>query len=99
MVDAILERSRELKQALTDFVLDAEGELAEALEAYTAANSRRDKYDSFQQDLIINTFITEGQVQDKTPIDLFLESQPNLTQSDRLLINGWRRSFIGLFAI
>lgn len=99
IVDAILERSRELKLALTDFVLDAEGELAEALEAYTAAKSRRDKYDSFQQDLIVNTFIIECQVKDKTPIDLFLESEPNLTQSDRQLVNNWRRSFIGLFAI
>ena len=74
IVDAILERSRELKQALTDFVLDAEGELAESLEAYAAAQSRRDRYDSFQQDLIVDTFLTEGKVGDKTPIDLFLES-------------------------
>jgi hypothetical protein len=99
IVDAILERSRELKQALTDFVLDAEGELAESLEAYAAAQSRRDRYDSFQQDLIVDTFLTEGKVGDKTPIDLFLESQPEVTQSDRQLINNWRRSFIGLFAI
>jgi hypothetical protein len=99
IVDAILERSRELKQALTDFVLDAEGELAESLEAYAAAQSRRDRYDSFQQDLIVDTFLTEGKVGDKTPIDLFLESQPEVTQGDRQLINNWRRSFIGLFAI
>ncbi len=99
IVDAILERSRELKQALIDFVLEAEGELAESLEAYAAASSRKDRHDSFQQDLIIDTFLTEGKVGDKTPIDLFLESHPDLTQSDRQLVDGWQRSFIGLFAV
>ncbi len=95
----MLERARELKQALIDFVLEAEGELAESLEAYAAASSRKDRHDSFQQDLIIDTFLTEGKVGDKTPIDLFLESHPDLTQSDRQLVDGWQRSFIGLFAV
>jgi hypothetical protein len=52
-----------------------------------------------QQDLIIDTFLTEGKVGDKTPVDLFLESQPSLSQSDRQLVSNWRRSFIGLFAV
>ena len=99
-MDAILKRARELKQALTDFVLEAEGELAESLEAYAAAqSSRRDSHDRVQQDLIIDTFLTEGKVGDKTPVDLFLESQPSLSQSDRQLVSNWRRSFIGLFAV
>jgi hypothetical protein len=98
-VDAILERSRELKQALIEFVLEAEGELAESLEAYAATQSRRERYDSVQQDLIIDTFVTEGKVGDKTPLDLFLESKPYLSQSDRQLVNNLRRSFIGLFAV
>ena len=99
MVDALLERSRELKQALIDFVLDAEGELAQSLEAYAAAQSRSERHDNVQKDLIIDTFLTEGKVGDKTPLDLFLESQPELSQSDRQLVNGWQRSFIGLFAV
>ena len=99
-MDALLERSRELKQTLTDFVLDAEGELAESLEAYAAAvSSRRDSHDRVQQDLIVDMFLTEGKVGDRTPIDLFLESQPNLSQSDRQLVSQWQRSFIGLFAV
>ncbi len=98
-MDAILERSRELKQALIEFVLEAEGELAESLEAYAATQSRRERYDSVQQDLIIDTFVTEGKVGDKTPLDLFLESKPYLSQSDRQLVNNLRRSFIGLFAV
>lgn len=97
-MDAILERSHSLKQALVDFVLDAEGDLAEALEAYAATHARQDRYDSFQQDLTIDTFLTDGKVQEKTPIDLFLE-QPELTSSDRQLVNNWKLSFIGLFTI
>jgi len=97
-VDAILEKSHQIKQALVDFVLDAEGELAVALEAYAAEHSRC-KHGDNQQDLIIDTFLTEGKVGDKTPIDLFIESQPELTKSDRELISNWRRSFIGLFAV
>jgi len=40
-VDEILERSHELKQALVDFVLDAEGDIAQALETYAAERLRR----------------------------------------------------------
>lgn len=97
--DFILLRSHELKQALTDFVLDAEGELAESLEAYAAASSRRDSYDQVQQDLIIDGFLTEGKVGETTPIDLFLSSNPDLSSSDRQLVDSWRRAFIGLFAV
>lgn len=98
-MDAILERSHQLKQALADFVLDAEGELAEALEAYAAEQLRRKRGDSVQQDMIIDTFLTEGEVGDKTPLDLFVDSEPELTPSDRQLLNNWRRSFTGLFAV
>ena len=97
-MDAILERSRELKQALIEFVLDAEGELAESLEAYAAAQSRQERYDSVLQALIIDAFLTEGKVGDKSPLDLFLE-QPDLSDSDRQLVRRWQYSFIGLFAI
>ena len=98
-MDVILERSHELKQALVDFVLDAEGELAEALETYAAAQMRRGSGDSTQQDLIIDTFLTAGKVGDKSPLELFIESHPDLKESDRSLINSWHHSFIGLFAI
>lgn len=97
-MDAILERSRELKQDLVNFVLEAEGELAEALEVYAAEQSRRKRGDSVQQDLIIDSFLTEGKVGDKTPLDLFLD-QSELPESDRQLVSDWQRTFIGLFAI
>ncbi|ACC83260.1 hypothetical protein [Nostoc punctiforme] len=98
-MDVILERSHELKQALVDFVLDAEGELAQALETYAAEQLRRGSGDSTQQDLIIDSFITAGKVGDKSPLELFIESHPDLEESDRNLIKSWHHSFIGLFAI
>ena len=101
-MDAILERSSQLKQDLIDFVLDAEGDLAIALESYFAANakSQNNRDDAaFEKKLLIDSFLTEGKVGDKTPLDLFMESQPELSESDRILLNNWRRSFIGLFAV
>lgn len=82
-----------------DFVLDAEGELASALEAYVAAHSSRDRYDIAQQNQLIDAFTIEGQVGEKAPLDLWIESQPDLSLSDRLLLENWRRSFTGLFEI
>ncbi|WP_392481235.1 hypothetical protein [Nostoc sp. C110] len=98
-MDVILERSHELKQALVDFVLDAEGELAQALETYAAEQLRRGSGDSTQQDLIIDSFLTAGKVGDKSPLELFIENHPDLEESDRNLIKSWHHSFIGLFAI
>ncbi|MDZ8089498.1 MAG: hypothetical protein RMY16_28685 [Nostoc sp. DedQUE12b] len=98
-MDVILERSHQLKQALVDFVLDAEGELAQALETYAAEQLRRGSGDSTQQDLTIDSFLTAGKVGDKSPLELFIESHPDLAESDRSLINSWHHTFIGLFAI
>jgi hypothetical protein len=101
-VDAILERSRELKQALIEFVLDAEGDLATSLESYVAAKSRPqgNRHDAtYEQNLLIDSFVSEGKVGDKTPLDLFLENNPDLSEGDRTLVSSWQRSFIGLFAI
>jgi hypothetical protein len=97
-VEAILERAWELKQNLIDFVLDAEGELAVALEAYIAAGSARDRYDIAQQNQLVDTFLVEGRVAEQTPLDLFI-AQTELEESDRQLLDNWRRSFIGLFEI
>ncbi|MEG4808458.1 hypothetical protein QUA82_12505 [Microcoleus sp. F8-D3] len=99
-MDEMLERAWTLKQNLIDFVLDAEGELAVALEAYAAARSTGERYDIAQQNQVIDSFTIEGKVGEKTPIDLFVESQPDLTESDRSLLESWEhRSFTGLFEI
>ena len=97
-MEAILERAWELKQNLIDFVLDAEGELAVALEAYIAAGSSRDRYDIAQQNQLVDSFLVEGRVGEQTPLDLFI-AQTELEESDRQLLDNWRRSFTGLFEI
>ena len=100
MDDAILARSRELKQALANFVLDAEGELATALERYSVEQlARSQQSDQHQQALVIDRFVVEGMVGKQTPIDLFIAETSDLSQSDRALLEGWKRSFVGLFAV
>ncbi|MBD2464120.1 hypothetical protein H6G89_24265 [Oscillatoria sp. FACHB-1407] len=97
MVDAILERAWALKQSVTDFVFDAEGELAEALETYVADYLKRGKV---AQDLIVDTFLVEGRIGEHTPLDLFEREQATeFTDVDHQLLQQWRRTFTGLFAI
>jgi hypothetical protein len=101
-MDAILERSRQLQQALTQFVLDADGDLAASLELYAVSNSRPNntRLDAaYEQKLLVDSFVTEGLVGDHTPLDLFLDTNSELQESDRALIRSWRKSFIGLFAV
>jgi hypothetical protein len=99
-VDAILERARELKQAVTDFVLDAEGDLATALETFTAEQlAKSQQKDIKQREMVVDTFLSAGKVGDRTPLDLFIESEPGLSDIDRQLISNWKRSFSGLFVI
>lgn len=99
MVDAILERSSQLKQALSDFVYDAEGEMATALEMFSAQQMAKagDK-DMNQRNLLIDRFIVDGRIGGKTPINIFLE-ETELSKSDRDLVESWKHSIIGLFAI
>ena len=96
-MNATLERANELRQALIDWVYDAQGEVAVALETYAAENGG-DRYDIKLQNLMVNTFLSEGRVGDKSPIELFIE-QSELSQSDRTLLAQWQRSFTGLFEI
>lgn len=99
-MDTILERAKALKQRLTDFVLEAEGDTAIALETFSADQSTR-SYQSelHQRNLVVDRFLVEGTVNDTTPIQLFLEQQDAPTESDRALLQSWHRAFIGLFEI
>jgi hypothetical protein len=102
-METILERAGKLKQDFLDFVLDAEGDLAVSLEAYCAEHlsrfSKSQYQGSGQTDLVIDCFLTEGRVGDKAPLELFLESLPELEERDRTLVAGWQRSFTGLFGV
>ena len=100
MVDAILARSKELKQALTDFVYDAEGEVATAFEKFVAERlAQSQSKDSKHRDTIVDIFVSHGQIGTKTPLELFIESKPELSERDRQLILNWKRNFSGLFTI
>lgn len=100
MVDSSLKRADELKQALSDFVLDAEGELAVALETFSANESPRSQQQDFhKRSLVIDRFLTEGQVGESTPIHLFIAQEPELSASDRALLESWHHAFVGLFEI
>ncbi|MHC0068543.1 hypothetical protein ACWATR_37720 [Nostoc sp. UIC 10890] len=98
-MDAIVERSHTLKQALVDFVAYADGELAQALDIYASAQMPSGNRDRTQQQVIIDRFITEGKIGDRSPIELFIASHADLSESDCTLLNSWHRSFIGLFTI
>lgn len=100
-MEAILERSRELKQALVNYVYDAEGELAASLEAYSAEQlAKSQPQDIHQRNLVVDRFITEGKVGDQSPLDLFIaERASELSSVDRQLLESWHHSFLGLFAV
>lgn len=99
-MDAILNKAGELKQALADFVFDAEGELAVALETFSAKQMlEAGDRDMNQKNLVVDRFIVEGRIGDRTPIDFFLEDRQDLSESEKDLVKSWERSIIGLFAI
>uniref|UniRef100_A0ACD5GUF2 Uncharacterized protein n=1 Tax=Desertifilum tharense IPPAS B-1220 TaxID=1781255 RepID=A0ACD5GUF2_9CYAN len=98
-MDALLERARTLKSALIQFVLEAEGELATYLETFVAQRSHQKPFDINQRNLITDTFLTQGEVNEKTPIELFIASRSDLSESDRDLLTSWHRSFIALFEV
>jgi hypothetical protein len=99
-MDSMLIRAGKLKEALTDFVFDAEGELAVALETFSAEQmARATQQEMNQRNLLVDRFMFEGKVGQKTPIDLFLENNTDLSETDQELIQRWHQSFIGLFEI
>jgi Na+-transporting NADH:ubiquinone oxidoreductase subunit NqrA len=102
-VNPIYNRAKQLKQALLEFVLDAEGDLAIALETYSAQHLNRFTKSHYQgtaqTDLIVDRFLTQGYVNDQTPLDLFLAAHSDLNPADRQLLVQWTQSFTGLFLV
>ena len=102
-MDAILSTAKELHLELLDFVLDAEGDLAVSLEAFSAEQlaifSESQYQGAVQNDMVLNMFLTEGMVGDKKLVEIFLESHPDLSAQKRDLVNNWQRSFAGLFVV
>ncbi|MGG6238879.1 hypothetical protein ACQ4N7_09575 [Nodosilinea sp. AN01ver1] len=98
-----LKRSEELKQELYNFVLDADGALATALESYSADRLKRWSETNLQgisrSELAIDMFLTEGQVADQLVLDAFTQSQSQLSEADQALVKSWRNTFNGLFKV
>ena len=92
-----LARALELKENLVDFVYDDEGDIAVALESYAAEKGKKNSYGIKQQNLTVDLFLTQGQIGEKTPLDLFI--QQALADADLALVKQWQRNFIGLFEI
>ncbi|MGB3652379.1 MAG: hypothetical protein WBA41_14340 [Rivularia sp. (in: cyanobacteria)] len=102
-MDPILSTAKELHLELLDFVLDAEGDLAVSLEAFSAEQlaifSESQYQGAVQNDMVLNMFLTEGMVGNKKLVEIFLESHPDLSAQKRELVNNWQRSFAGLFVV
>ena len=94
-----IEKAIQLKQTLVDFVYDAEGEMAVALETYAAQGSQKNSYGIKQQNLTVDLFTTDGKVENQTPLDIFLDSAEDLDTEAKEIISRWQNNFIGLFEI
>ncbi len=100
MFDPTFTRAGVLWTAIIEFIQAAEGTVATALERYTAKQLiRNPQLDAGQRKLLVHRFAIEGEIDGKAPLDLFLASQMDLTNADRQLILGWRKSFVGLLSI
>ncbi|MGL5944089.1 MAG: hypothetical protein ACRC2S_27725 [Waterburya sp.] len=98
-MSTVIEKALQLKHRLVDFVYDAEGQLAIALETYAAEHSQKNSYGIKQKNLTIDSFITAGQVEAQTPLSIFLEQATDLNKSDRDILESWHNNFLGLFEI
>ncbi|MBE9107918.1 hypothetical protein IQ273_00580 [Nodosilinea sp. LEGE 07298] len=98
-----LKRSEILKQELYDFVLDADGALATALESYSADRLKHWSATNLQgisrSELAIDMFLTEGRAGDQSVLDIFLQDKTSLPQADQTLVKGWKNTFNGLFKV
>ena len=100
MFDPLFARAGVLWSAIIDPIQTDRGSVATSLESYTARQLiRSPQLDPGQRKLLIHRFAIEGEVDGKTPLDLFLATQNDLSLADRQLISSWRRSFVGLLAI
>lgn len=96
-------KAKSLKQELRDFVLDAEDEVAIALERYSAYQlclwAATNLQGISRTDLAIDMFLTEGQVNGQSVLDIFAQNISDRSEDDQALIQSWKRAFNGLFVV
>ncbi|NJK39133.1 MAG: hypothetical protein HC835_17390 [Oscillatoriales cyanobacterium RM2_1_1] len=95
----MLTKAIELKQKLIDFLYDAEGDLAIALERYAAQHGEHEHRDLRYQNLVVDTFLVEGEVGGEIPLAIFLQDYSDLEVEEKSLIKSWEKTFTGLFEI
>ena len=99
---AQIQRQMALKSALSDFALEAEGDLATALESFSAQHSSRWAKPSLsglsRSELAVDMFVTQGEVAGAPVVDLFAQAQKP-SDVERTWLSQWQRSFNGLFEI
>lgn len=108
-----IEQIQALKRSLTDFVYDAEGDLATALETFSAQQLSRWAKPNLaglnRTALAVDMFLTEGSVGTNSVIDLFIKDSSTLTPNDLApndlppdspaVLQSWQRGFNGLFVV
>lgn len=109
MSQSLLTIADHLKQDLLDDVLNAEGSLAIALEAYTAQELKRLSTSAFKGSdrtaFVMDQFLTEGwhpPAKHEAPIEPiahYLTTHPGLSEEQKTLLSSWPQAFIGLFRI
>jgi hypothetical protein len=100
MFDPLFVRAGVLWSAIIDSIHSSAGSMATSLDSFSARQLiRSPQLDPGQRKLFTHRFAIEGEVEGKTPLELFLATQPDLTLADRQLISSWRRSFVALVEI
>ena len=103
MVSDRLTLAHRLKQELLDCVLDAEGDLAIALESYTAQELKRLNTSAFKgsdrTDFILDQFLTHRNEDETNAIHHFLAQNPQLSLPEQNLIKSWHQHLLGLFRV
>ncbi|MGB3670422.1 MAG: hypothetical protein WA783_08425 [Phormidesmis sp.] len=110
-LNELIQPQIELKRRLIDFAMDAEDEVAIALEAFSAQQLSRWAKPSLsgvdRTELAIDMFATEGKVtyekegvvSQKTVIEAFTEAQSSLSKDEKSWLARWEASFNGLFVV
>jgi hypothetical protein len=99
MFDPLFARAGVLWSAIINSIRSTNS-MVTSLDSFSARQlTRSPQLDSGQRKLFIDRFAIEGDVDGKTPLEIFLATQPDLTLADRQLISSWRRSFVALVEI
>ena len=92
-----------LKQNVIDFVLDADNEIATALEAFSAQQlslwAKPVLSGLNRTDLAIDMFLSEGRADDRAVIDWFLQANPAVSAQTKAELKQWPNGFNGLFVV